>query len=192
MDNTNPLKHANTLKREANYVLERVKVNQILASYGKVTPTGSYFLDTMVYPDIDLYLSKVSIPTLFEIGGKLAAHELTTEIVFEKSSLTALPGGLYLKARFDYGEWGRPWKVDIWSLEDSLIEERTAEMTRLQKKMTATLRESIIRYKLSVMTDQHRTPRFSGYFIYKAFMDEGLRDFEAVTRYLIENGIEMG
>ena len=71
-------------------------------------------------------------------------------------------------------------------------EERVAEMTRLQKKMTAALRESIIRYKLSVMTEAHRTPRFSGYFIYKAFLDEGIRDFEGVTRYLIENGIEMG
>jgi len=192
MEDAKPLKHAQTLKREANYVLERVKVNQILASYGRVTATGSYFLDTMVYPDIDLYLSKVSIPTLFEIGGKLASHDLTTEIVFEKSRLTALPGGLYLKARFDYGEWGRPWKLDIWSLEDSLIEERVAETTRLQMKMTAALRERIIQYKLSVMTEAHRTPRFSGYFIYKAFLDEGLRDFEAVTRYLVENGIEMG
>jgi hypothetical protein len=192
MDDTNPLKHANALKREANYVLEKVKVNQILASYGKVTPTGSYFLDTMVYPDIDLYLSKVSIPTLFEIGGKLAAHELTTEIVFEKSRITALPGGLYLKARFDYGEWGRPWKLDIWSLEDSLIDERMAEMMRLQKVMTTALRESIIRYKLSVMTEVHRTPRFSGYFIYKAFLDEGIRDYEEVTRYLVKNGIKMG
>jgi hypothetical protein len=171
--------------------LEKVKVDQILASYGKVTPTGSFFLDTMVYPDIDLYLSKVSIPILFEIGGKLAAHELTTDVIFEKSKLSTLPGGLYLKARFDYGEWGRPWKLDIWSLEDSLIDTRMAEMTRLQKKMTAELRESIIRYKLSVMTEQHRTPKFSGYFIYKAFLDEGIRDYGEVTRYLIANGIEM-
>jgi hypothetical protein len=32
----------------------------------------------------------------------------------------------------------------------------------------------------------------SGYHIYRAFLDEGLTDFEAVTRYLVEQGVEMG
>lgn len=187
-----PLERAKAIKREADALLEKVKVFQILTPYGKVTPTGSYLLDTMVYPDIDLHISKVSIPTLFEIGGKLAAHELTIEVVFQKSNVANLPGGLYLKARFDYGDWGRPWKLDIWSLDDSLVEKQVLEMNRLQEKMTEELREAIIRYKYSVMTDQYRTPRYSGYFIYKAFLDEGIRDIGEVTKYLVENGIEMG
>jgi hypothetical protein len=173
-------------------LLEKVKVSQILTPYGKAVLTGSYYLDTMIYPDIDLYLSQVSIPTLFEIGGKFAANELTIEVVFQKPRIANLPGGLYLKARFDYGEWGRPWKLDIWSPDDSLIEKQMSEMNRFQEKMTEELRETIIRYKFSVMTDQHRTPTFSGYFIYKAFLDEEIRDFGEVTQYLIANGITMG
>ena len=192
MTDTNSIQRSKTIKEEADTLLEKVKVFQILAPYGDVTSTGSYFLDTMVYPDIDLYMSKVSIPTLFEIGGKLATHDLTIEVVFQKSRISSLPGGLYLKARFDYGDWGRPWKLDIWSLEDSLIEEKMAKMIQFQKKMTEELRENIIRYKLSIMTDEHRTPTFSGYFIYRAFLDEGISDFREVTRYLIENGINMG
>ena len=78
MSEINPIERANIIKREADALLDEVGVMEILTRYGQVTPTGSFFLDTMVYPDIDLYLSKVSISSLFEIGGKLAAHDLTS------------------------------------------------------------------------------------------------------------------
>jgi hypothetical protein len=187
----NPLKTSKIIKQEADDILEKVGVYKILEPYGNVTPTGSYFLDTMVYPDIDVYISKVSIAELFEIGGILAENNLTSQVVFEKSRISSLPGGLYLKARFTCGNWGRPWKLDIWSLEDKLINEKMGDMVRFKEMMTDEVREQIIRYKFSVMTKEKRTPMFSGYFIYKAFLDEGMTDFGEVTRYLIENGINM-
>ena len=102
-----------------------------------------------------------------------------------------LPKGLYLKPRVNYGDWGRPWKIDIWSLDEKVIMDRMTDMRRFQAKMTPGLRKQIITYKLSVMTPQKRTPAYSGYYIYKAFLDEGIADFGSVTRYLIANGIQM-
>jgi len=187
----NPLKRSKIIKQEADDILEKVGVYEILEPYGKATPTGSYFLDTMVYPDIDVYISRVSIAELFEIGGILAENDLTSQVVFEKSRISSMPGGLYLKARFAYGDWGRPWKLDIWSLEDKLINEKMGEMVRFKEMMTDEVREQIVKYKFSVMNKENRTPMFSGYFIYKAFLDEGITDFGEVTRYLIGNGINM-
>jgi hypothetical protein len=103
-----------------------------------------------------------------------------------------LPEGLYLKLRLDYGDWGRPWKIDIWSLDDALIDRNMADMHHFQAAMSGDLREQILRYKYSILTEQHRTPVYSGYFVYKAFVDEGLSDFEEVTRYLVSQGIHMG
>jgi hypothetical protein len=158
---------------------------------GRIVPTGSYYLDVMVYPDIDLYIPKVSVEELFIIGGQLARCEMVYQVVFEKSRTAQLPGGLYLKPRIEYGEWGRPWKIDIWSLDDTVIDEKMTEIHRFKEEMTAEVRERILRYKYSVLTESHRTPMYSGYHICKAFIDEGLTDFGEVTKYLVERGIRM-
>lgn len=190
----NPLERSACIRREADLVLQEIRLFEILEEVGveRVFPTGSYFLNVMVYPDIDIYLSPLPVETLFRIGGQLARCEKVFQVVFEKSRDARLPGGLYLKPRVEYGDWGRPWKIDLWSLEETIIEDHLHEMQRLKEKMTEPLRETIIRYKTSLLNAQHRTPMSSGYFIYKAFLDEGMADPQEVRRYLIENGIGLG
>ena len=188
----NPFERAKQIRQEAEVVMDIIGLPEILQPYGPFTLTGSYFLDVMVYPDIDLYIPPVTIEQLFHIGGQLAKGERVIEVVFQKSKLSALPGGLYLKPRIEYGDWGRPWKVDIWSVDEAIISRNTARLQHFKEKMTDELRILIIEYKYAILTKKHRTPMFSGFFIYQAFIDEGMRDFEAVTEYLIGNGIRMG
>ena len=187
-----PLERAAKLRQEANIVLGLVRLYDILRLYGKVFPTGSFFLDVMAYPDIDLYLTKVNLEQLFHIGAKLARCDLVTQVVFEKTDDPVnLPNGLYLKLRMNYGDWGRPWKIDIWSLDEKVIMDKMTEMRHFQSRMTPEQREQIIDYKLSVMTTQKRTPVYSGYYVYRAFLDEGLTDSDGVTQYLISHGINL-
>jgi hypothetical protein len=179
------------LRQEADFLLQKVRLYEILGPYGRIVPTGSYYLDIMIYPDIDLYMSKVSVEDLFAIGGQLATCDMVYEVVFAKSETAELPGGLYLKPRIKFGGWGRPWKIDIWSLEDRVIDEKMADMLRFKQQMTAEVKGRILRYKYSILTESHRTPMYSGYYVCRAFIDEGLTDFEEVTQYLVEHGIRM-
>jgi hypothetical protein len=187
----NPLERAARLRQEADVVMQEIGMLDVLSQYGEVTFSGSYFLNVMAYPDIDLYLSRVTVAQMFRIGGQLAESALVREVVFAKPDVPHLPGGLYLKPRIAYGNWGRLWKVDIWSLDDAIIEEQMRDLWRFKDRMTPQLREQIVAYKVSVLTPAHRTPTYSGYFIYKAFFDEGMTDFAQVTQYLVEQGIRM-
>ncbi|MCX6033578.1 MAG: hypothetical protein NTV38_01165 [Chloroflexi bacterium] len=114
----NFLERAAKLRKEADLMMQEIRLHDILRPYGPVISTGSYFLDVMVYPDIDLYIPLISIEHLFQIGGQLASSDKVFQVKFEKSSMANLPGGLYLKSRVEYGEWERPWKIDVWSLDE--------------------------------------------------------------------------
>lgn len=186
-----PIDRSAKLIQEADFIIREVELYDILELYGRIVPTGSYFLDVMIYPDIDLYISKVSINQLFQIGAKLANSKMVCEVVFQKSKISSLPDGFYLKTRIEYGDWGRPWKIDIWSVDDAIVDKKMKPMQQFKAEMTEHIREQIISYKASILTDNYRTPMFSGFFIYQAFINQGISDFQEVTTYLIDNGIKM-
>jgi len=192
------IERAEELKREGERLLLQTGLLEALEPCGEVQASGSYFLDAMAYPDIDLFAGSVPVGEVLRIAGQLAEHPLVTEVFFEKARPTMpggkaradqVPGGLYLKPTIEYGSWGRPWKVDIWFLDPVLIAEKMAPMRRFRSRLTPSLREQIVTYKLSILTPEGRTPRFSGMWIYKAFLEEGMTDFRQVSAYLRAQGV---
>lgn len=188
-----PLERAACLRAEADILLDAVGVFDILGSYSRIYPTGSYFLNLMAYPDIDLMIDRLPVETMFAIGGRLACSEHVFEVKFEKAAPDdpLVANGLYLKPRIHWGDWGRPWKIDIWSLDYPLIERKLIEMRRFHSRLTPTLRERILCYKTAHLTPEGRTPMYSGYFIYKAVLEEGLKEDEEISTYLRDNGIHV-
>jgi hypothetical protein len=142
--------------------------------------------------------SKFSIEQLFQIAQQCAVSDLVYQILFQKLDMLgipSLPGGLSLsleaEAGTGYGDWGHPWKVDILSLDDALIEAKMARMAHFKEGMTERVREQIVHYKFSILTEHNKTPRGSGFYIYEAFIDKGLSNFRDVTRYLVDHGVKM-
>ena len=91
LSRTDPIERASRLRWEADLILQEIRLYDILSPYGRVVPTGSYFLNLMTYPDIDVYLSQISIAEVFEIGGQLANSESVYQVVFGKSRTPDLP-----------------------------------------------------------------------------------------------------
>jgi hypothetical protein len=183
------LERAGRLKLEAGQVMDSICLMESLLPLGEVSFTGSYFLDVMVYPDLDLYVPMTGIENIFAAVGRMASNPGVKRVTYENEDHPGMQGGLFMNLRVNLGDWGHHWKVDIWWLNANLLHEKMEIMLRYKKMLTPDLRSQIILYKTSLLNNAGRTPRYSGYFIYKAFLDEGLRDPAEITGYLIANGI---
>ena len=67
----NPIQRAAKLKEEADDLLQAIRLAERCHDIGPITPTGSYYLDLMIYPDIDLYLPPAKPRQLFELAAGL-------------------------------------------------------------------------------------------------------------------------
>jgi hypothetical protein len=188
-----PEQRSKILRKEADAVMTMIDLKKHCADIGEITPTGSYFLDCMMYPDIDLYIPLVPAGVFLGLATKLAQYECVRAINFEKGGPEDgdLAHGFYLKPRIAYGNWGRLWKIDIWSLSEEVIRDKQGMLEDIKKRMTSAQKRIILDYKYSILTEEKRTPMFSGFFIYQAVVDQGMTDFNDITTYLRDNGIRV-
>ncbi|MBU4055591.1 MAG: hypothetical protein KKA41_14610, partial [Proteobacteria bacterium] len=72
-----------------NFYLKE-QANQLINSYSlykwDVIPTGSYYLDLMVCPDLDVYFESVEIRNLFIMAEEFYQNDLTNEVYVMKGS----------------------------------------------------------------------------------------------------------
>ena len=105
-----PEERARALRKEADEVLELIHLHKHCASIGPITPSGSYFMDLMMYPDIDIYLPPTSVQGMMALGARLAEYECVKELKLLKgwAEEEDLADGLYLKPVVAHGHWERP------------------------------------------------------------------------------------
>jgi len=67
-----PEDRSRALKQEADEVLDLIGLKMLAAPIGPLMPTGSYFMDLMMYPDIDVNLPLTTPDKLLGVGGEVA------------------------------------------------------------------------------------------------------------------------
>jgi hypothetical protein len=185
------LERSQKLRQEADEVLELINFNEHCSFIGPPVITGSYFLDLMIYPDVDLYLPPTTPENLLVLASKLASYECVKKFNFMKGGLPGLENGLYLKPEVEYGDWGRLWKIDIWSIDRGFVDKKQALLQDYKDRMTDQQRKLILEYKFSILNGAKRTPIFSGFYTYQAVIDKGMTDFKEITDYLRANHVEV-
>lgn len=199
------LEVAASLQAEATELVYERGLHDALSSCGEVVYTGSFALDLMAWPDIDISLFLEpdfrAVDRFFEAGCRVAECDNVVSMKFHnyhRFPIPELPPGLYWNTKINRSaarssgvSEGVPWKIDIWSMDKKAADENRRDMERIKKSLTQETRELILDVKYSLITEEGRTPVLSGYHIYQAVLVEGLKDREAIVNYLRDHGIDI-
>lgn len=174
------LEQSQNLKSEADQILSESGLIELLKGYGDVKIAGSYTLDVMLRPDIDLFVVAVKHDwdTFFEIYTRVMKSKYFREldfvnwIDFSNADKTNMQG-YYMQP------W-RPveknlWKLDVWFITPD--QDRSTELTEhfkelLDKEADDSKRILILEIKQAMRQGNKYSKGVDGKLIYKAVLEE--------------------
>lgn len=142
------------LRAEADALLERHGVWDILRTFGTPHLSGSYAMRLMTWRDLDFYLempvpdTRAFLELGRELGGALMPRKLsfTDHLHFPPTEGVS---GLYWGLRTDDLSRGG-WKIDIWGVDPAVCAERVAYCESLAARIDEAARSTILRIKNEV------------------------------------------
>lgn len=193
------LENSKSLRMEANDLIHTNGLDEVLRKFGDVFYTGSYYLDVMAWPDLDVEIvlnsESIDLDLFFEMGKALAKLPNVTSMKFNNNIdfriIDTMPVGYYWKLIVDRGAENKPWKVDLWAIDSNDFEEHMRNMKKILDDITDESRKTIIKLKHALLTKDGRTPAFGGYYIYQAVLYENLSELDDVVEYLRVKGINV-
>lgn len=166
MDITKLEKHSEDTKRQANLLLQSTKILDILNKFGDAHVVGSYSLNIMYGPDLDILvetndIKKNSTSALQEIIDKALFRKIEYGD-FVKFPMENRPKGyiLVLKAEVENVKW----EVEVWFLKD--ISKQLSEYKQLKSRIAVDNRIEILEAKHlrdTSNTDKHKLRSFEIY-----------------------------
>lgn len=168
------------VKDEADALLYDFNLLGILEKFGKVYITGSYFMDLMVWNDLDVYIedNETSRSNFYTLIG-----EICTEL--KPSRLDGMAGDKGWFFGFETYATGERWNVDIWLKNKDEIksaQESCAETARLIndrpecRKAVMDIKENLIERRLYGF-DKLPAHYHSG-DVYNAVLNEDARTYD--------------
>lgn len=189
---------AKKLKDEGQQLLSSTGLVSVLNQYGRTFYTGSFALNLMAWPDIDLYLvptkGPLTRPQLSCLLSELSSLENLLQIKVEMPGMhnkNFLPKGIYIGVKLQYGNWRLPWKFDIWIVGEAFVNEKESWLNNTLEKLNPVNRAVILEQKHRFITAAGRTPSFSGYYIYEAVLDKSFHCPDKIKQHLIKNSIAL-
>ncbi len=178
------------LKTEADLLILRCGLPELLAVYSGWFIGGSYSYDLMCWRDLDLYVldPQHDLKQCFEVG-----YELTQRLAAKKSRFTNNlgqsndePNGLYWGIKLGNERQGA-WKLDVWFLGEVGYEQHAAYASNLREKLTTENRLSILTIKESYWRRPEYRDTITSDMIYRAVLDHGVRTVSDFERFIKES-----
>lgn len=139
-----------TLIKEADDILYKLGLMNVLGKFGNPHVSGSYLLKMMTWRDLDIYLESNTIKEedFFELGKELSIRLKPSRMNYRNELLGKtpnLPNGLY---------WGvytnlfqQHWKIDIWAIDSKEYQNKRSESQKLSEMIDSAKRKTILQLK---------------------------------------------
>jgi hypothetical protein len=169
------------LKAEADTLIQKSGLPELLAIYPRWFIGGSYSYDLMCWRDLDIYVldPQHDLKKCFEIG-----YELTRRLSAKKSRFTnnvgGQPNGLYWGIKLG-NERAGAWKLDVWFLDLVSYEQHANFCSIMRDRLNMEERTDILKIKEAYWRRPEYRDTVTSYLIYCAVLDNGVRtvgDFE--------------
>lgn len=185
------VKKADDLKRVADEILTETDLINIFSDIGTVHFVGSYRLNVMCQPDIDLSVNadKPSLKNAQKITHKLIDSGKFRSVAFTDMYNYDLPGkskGFYWKLITEKN--GTEWKIDIWysTKEEDFTRESTEKFEKLLKE-NPQKREIILKFKDYLKSGNYQYKYgMSGSAIYDAVLNKKMTSIEDYEKELLK------
>ena len=183
-----------SIKKNIDNLIYKKGLNNILQSYGQIFYTGSYYLDVMIWPDLDIEMSlnpdPFSLKAFFEIGEKIAdKFKVLSMTFYNRIDFPINEKGLYWNILININE--NNYNIDLWSFPKDILKQNISNMNNLKKRLTEKNKDKILKIKSLLLNNQGQTPKFSGYNIYQAILNNNLEKKDEILNYLKEKGINI-
>jgi len=186
------LAQAAALRLEADRLLHRDGLLPAIAGAGPTTVIGSYALDLMTWPDLDVSMAlphERDVAAFFDVGRAIARSFVAIRMTFSNQFIrpdVPFDHGLYWGIRLGYGE--REWKVDLWGYGPDAYLSHLAEFEALRARLAAADRRAILRVKDAVCRRPTYRRDVSSMDVYAAVAEGGVRTVEEFDAWCAQRG----
>ena len=183
------VKHSRLLRHEASELLDKEGLLSMLNAFGTTQVIGSYTLDTMTWPDIDISMNlpdEQNVERFFELGKRIATKFQITKMSYSNHFIRNFPGydhGLYWGIQLRYAE--REWKVDLWGYGDTDYQKHIAEFDALHQRLQQADRTAILRIKHVICQHpDYRGNVYNSMAIYRAVLEDKVESVDEFKAWL--------
>ena len=169
--------YSKLLRQEASDLLDKEGLLSMLSAFGTTQVIGSYALDTMTWPDIDISMNlpdEQNVELFFELGKRIATKFEITKMSYSNHFIRNFPGfdhGLYWGIQLRYAE--REWKIDLWGYGDTDYQKHITEADALRRQLQQADRVAILRIKHVICQHpDYRGNVYNSMAIYRAVLED--------------------
>jgi hypothetical protein len=173
---------AGALRADADRLLDEEGLLAAVAVVGPAVVIGSYALDLMTWPDVDMSVRlphERDVAAFFDVGRAIATRFAATRMSFANQFLRTeqqFDHGLYWGIRLLRG--GREWKVDLWGYGPAAYRAHLVESEALRARLAAADRLAILRVKDAVCRRPAYRHDVTSMDVYAAVAEHGVRSVE--------------